>query len=340
MSEPTGHGEIDAALDLLKAKVASASAPSNLYANISDRLDATARRRSYRWLIVTAAVSVVVLVTGALGYRWSRMARDPSGFELVSASPDLRSIRQADGTVVVDSGRVWLRVTELRVNLTVTGPSRVRREPDGIRVALGAVDFDVAPRAGSRPLRVFVSHGIIEVIGTRFAVRQASGGGRVQLDSGMIRFVDERGQPTVLHTGESLAWPRETVPSVPQDVPPSLSPPVTSMAPKTAYGAKRPQQTSFVVQQQILGEIDALRMRRETDALIGRLTTWLAETTDEPFRERLSFELCDVLVQQPRAQARACTQIAEHLRRYPGGENTRQLLQTRALKCGEPESTQ
>jgi hypothetical protein len=93
-----------------------------------------------------------------------------------------------------------------------------------------------------------------------------------------------------------------------------------------------------VTRQQILGEIDALRMRRENDRLIERLTTWLAETTEEPFRERLSFALCDVLTQQPRDRRRACAQIVDHLRRYPDGEYTRPLQQTRALTCGEPES--
>ncbi len=97
------------------------------------------------------------------------------------------------------------RLTSAEFELVATAPSAVRSVDHGLEVLHGDVTLDVEHRRGDEPLRVVVSGGVLQVIGTRFRVRQGTEGGQVMLEEGRLRFVSPGGS-TLIEPGETLSW--------------------------------------------------------------------------------------------------------------------------------------
>jgi len=325
--------------------------PAELYAGLMTRLAASGRRRVARPLGLAAAALALFVLLGV--WLWPR-AHDLAGFEIVTASSGARWHGGASAAFELDEGTLRLRVLELGAALEVAAGAQLRREPGAIRVLAGRVRFDIAPRVrGSVAVRVLVSHGVIEIMGTRFAVEQGRDGGSVLLDSGQIRFVASDGTTVALQPGQSLHWPLASAavaPStIPSPVPPrpeaALAPaarrqrppaapqarPASSLEPVAKFAAPAPR-----FAQDFMLELDALRIRHDYARLSARLAELLATDVGEPGRERLSFELCDVLLQHGGERAEACAHVAEHLHRYPGGEHTTALQQAQAAHACLP----
>jgi hypothetical protein len=81
----------------------------------------------------------------------------------------------------------------------------------------GSARFRVGHAAASaQPVRVRVSAGVIEVLGTEFRVWQAERRGWVRLLSGRIRLVLDNGHRVQLLPGERFEWGPPAVPDAPE----------------------------------------------------------------------------------------------------------------------------
>ena len=85
-------------------------------------------------------------------------------------------------------------------------------------------------------------------------------------------------------------------------------------------------------EERIAEELESYRIRSEFEQLTARLRALLAEGPREPWREALSFELCDVLAYHGENQSEACAQIAHHLARYPRTDQRAALQRAKAAR--------
>jgi FecR protein len=95
------------------------------------------------------------------------------------------------------------------------GAAQLRETGDGVRLLEGTVLFSVLPVAqGHPPVRVWVSGGTIDVLGTQFRVAHTKSGGSIHLIEGTVRFTFPNGDVSLMHAGETLSWgPEDTKPS-------------------------------------------------------------------------------------------------------------------------------
>jgi hypothetical protein len=274
-------------------------------------------------LVLAPALCALVLLAVALG-------RDPSPLEarLAQAISTWRSTASASGSSDLPAATT-VAVADLGVALRADTPSRLSRAADGLVVERGVIEFAVQPRrAGEPPVRVAVSAGVIEVLGTRFTVDQAARQGHVTLHEGKIRFRATDGREVTLRPGERLDWPlpppttqppiapASSAPVGPAPIVPAVSPrrspprPVVSEPTAPPMPAPRAAGTA-----EVLTRVAALRTRGQwadaAQALREALTMPLAPAS----RERLGMELVDVLVRSG-ASSQACEALADMA---PGG---------------------
>ncbi|MEK7705423.1 MAG: FecR domain-containing protein [Myxococcota bacterium] len=316
MSEPHTQLRLRDAAAAGRRIIATTSLPSDSYPRLRERL---ASRRRHRPLVFALAASTAVMLL-AVGMWRARAPQIVCGFEVVARATGTVACSAADRTAVeVRDATVTLRLRELATDIVAAPGTQLRRETAGIRLARGRATFAVGKRDPAAPLRVLVSHGVIEVVGTRFTVTQQRNAGDVALASGNIRFVASDGRVVHLTPGQSLSWPLPTPQVVPHDV-------VESPA--------RPEHRQRLARREILAELEDLRIRREYGTLARRLEGLLTTERREPLRERLSYELCDVLARHTKERQRACLQIETDLRQYPAGEYAAMLLALRSeLAC-------
>lgn len=80
---------------------------------------------------------------------------------------------------------------------------------NGLRVREGKVSIIAKPRTGGDTMRVLVSHGVLEITGTRFTVEQHGETGNVKVEEGTVVFHDDAGGDVTLAAGTQVAWPRD-----------------------------------------------------------------------------------------------------------------------------------
>ena len=115
--------------------------------------------------------------------------------------------RESDGALELQ-GRCRLRLEHPGMEIETRQPARIRKESGGVRVMEGVAFFDVEPvPPGRPPARVWVSGGLMEVIGTRFGVTQMEDGGAVDLFEGRLRFVGPAGLARYIEAGRRFRWP-------------------------------------------------------------------------------------------------------------------------------------
>ena len=94
---------------------------------------------------------------------------------------------------------------------------------DVVRIRRGAAMFDITTvLPGEAPTRIAVSHGTIEVLGTRFTIEQTAHGGHVDLFEGRIRFIGLDGSSTEIAPGQRYTW-GQTVAALTLTPPPSVA---------------------------------------------------------------------------------------------------------------------
>jgi transmembrane sensor len=329
MREPSERPTLEEGLAALEAKADAVRLPADSYARLLHKLEggATSRRRRLMWALSGAAATAALVVAVS----WSVRPQLVQGFELAGAARVDES-----GALEVGEHGATLKVSELSTEIHARAGTRLRREGLGIRVMSGRADFVVQPRR-QEPVRVLVSGGVIEVVGTRFTVVQAGALGHVSLEQGVVRFVATDGRQVLMTPGSTVHWPEPAAVAPEEPAAPVSAEPAE--APRGKPARKLPERPPVaeeppLPQPQLLAEIEALRIRREWQRLTVRLAQALDAKVGEPLRESLSYELCDVLVQHGDDLVRACGRIDEHLRRYPAGAYTKALQQSRGqLRC-------
>jgi len=328
----------------LAAKNNRSSLPHDSFRRLVDKIEGgqqTGRRR--RWLLALGFAGATVASFGAVALWRTLTPTRLNGFELVTASHDLRWHALREATVEILRGDATLRLRDLGVDVTVSSRTRLQRESAGIRVMAGTATFSVQTRPRDLPMRVLVSSGTIEVIGTRFIVRQESASGSVLLEIGVVQFISDTGRTTILRAGDTLRWSGKGINVESKDgvgasaVPPELgiSPPEleAQSGRKPLPIARKMRVQNAVSDTALFAEIETLRIRHEYEPLAKKLGQALEKKVDEPLRESLSVELVDLLIRHGGKEAGACDRIAQHLQSYPRGEHSESLAKA-AAKLG------
>ncbi len=190
----------------------------------------------------------------------------------------------------------------------------VGRRGEALVLERGEVTVDIDPlRPAPRMVRVRVSGGVIEVLGTRFTIKEEGTRGQVTLHRGSIRFIPPQGSGQTLEPGQTRTWgERVERAALPTPAPPPVekvkpSPPKTQ--PKT-----RPRRGSVSASElEMLRELR--RLKRYEDAL-SNLKRLSRRNLDKTTREVLSFERGELL--ELRGDD-ACGHWRRHQRRWRRG---------------------
>ncbi len=246
--------------------------------------------RRVRWDRVAGVAVVLLLVSLSLRQRGEGRGEGPL--------PATRETNQrADVVDVVHHGN-------LGAVLELDEPAQFRETLDGVELTQGVVTFDVDhdfPRAA--PYRVRVSHGFIEVLGTRFTVTQRWGEGEVTLHRGSIRFTSDDGQVRQLTPGQTLRWP----------LAPALK---TVVKAKTTRPAPKMVEPVPLDLDALLERVAVLRSRGEYEVAVVTLREALQQPLSDQTAERLSFELGSILSRQLHDEARANEHWRWHRTRF------------------------
>lgn len=201
----------------LDETIARRGMPPGARARVGARLRQEALRREatagfrFRWLpalTFAAGAALVLLVVGLrLGGSTSPVRSEPTAATVFGGAFSVQGegCRHRERAPVVElDGTCRLSAPQLSVH--TWGPVQLRDDGD-LRLLDGTAMFDVTTVAkGEAPTRILVSHGVIEVLGTRFTIEQGPHGGHVDLFEGSIRFVDLEGVVTEIAPGQRHAW--------------------------------------------------------------------------------------------------------------------------------------
>ena len=330
-------------LRLLRAhdrRVAAAPMPVGAKNRIAARLAREAEARSIGavrrpWLPMLTFAAGAALVMLVIGYNMTRRGVEPTN---VGSSPAVATLagyavhgegcdgKQDRGAAVV-SGECRMVGPHLTVQTWDT--ARLELQPRTVAVRHGQAMFDVGKiDAGEETIKVSVSHGTIEVLGTRFTVAQDEQGGTVDLFEGRIRFhhvpADGRA-PVDIHPGQRYAWGERAAaePIQPEtEAEPDLVIVTDDDADEPAQPAKHSRHVRKPKQPDadaIIAEVTALRGAGRYDAAARRLRQALQLRWDRRTGQVLSYELGQILERHLGDTRAACKHWAKHRRRYPEG---------------------
>lgn len=315
----------------LDATHAGRPVPAGLEARALARLrEAHTRRRARPWTRQALALGFVAGAVAALFLARTTMVPEAaraviaSGTPVTAARPDALKLELAGMTltsrpcaptreVAVVALPAACQLAGDGVHLSTIGPSRLSDEAGRLRVLSGAVVFEVEPRDRAAPLAIAVSGGVIEVVGTRFLVREDGARGEVELFEGRLRFIGADGAVRRIEAGERHAWG--------DPIPPAAEPAISPQAAAPAKALRRPSSARRGAQaQEISRRVTAHRHRgahaeaaRELEAAL-RAGGWPRETA-----EVWSYELGTLYSDELGDRTAACTHWRGHLRRYARG---------------------
>ena len=268
---------------------------------------AVARRWSAGWRVgLATAGAVVVLLLAWVLFVPGRAPRPAvvrvAGFGVLEGE-----IRHEAGQAIrCGSSRCAVEAVDLGVRLELDRGAVMQRQAADLRLRRGRVTCHVAHRGGGRPpLRVQVSHGTIEVLGTVFSLEQQAAGGRVVLRQGRIRFVSGDGQTVVMRPGQSLRWPLS---------PPARRSPEREGGPDTSRRPAVGARLAPAAVESLHQAIAEMRNRGEFERAAATLRHNLSRIEDRATRETWSYELGDILIQDLRDARAACRHWHWHLK--------------------------
>jgi len=240
-----------------------------------------------------------------------------AGFQVESGST---AISRADRSLRCISASCALRLRTPGVRVNLAREARIRRKGEHTELVRGTVTCAVRPRMRGR-VKIYVSHGVVEVTGTLFRLQQGDLGGRVTLYRGSIRFSAVDGRVVALRPGQSLAWPlppqaRAVVPGAPADA----GEPSDAGASADA-GGRRPASPpnaplSQAEVESLHGRVERLRSQGRYVEAARALRDGLPRVQERQSRELLSFELGEILTHHLRDVRRACQHWRQHLQRH------------------------
>lgn len=329
-------------LRLLQAhdrRIARAPMPVGAKNRIAARLAREAEARSVEatrrsWLPMLTFAAGAALVMMVIGYNMMRRTTEPAS---ATRAPAVASVggyaiqgdgcdgKQERGATVV-SGEC--RMVGPHLTLQTWDTARLELEPRSVTVQRGQAMFDIARvEAGEETVKIAVSHGTIEVLGTRFTVDQDEQGGTVDLFEGRIRFhhrpADGRA-PVDIHPGQRYAWGNR---AAPQPTEPDPEPEVEAdivIVTDDEEPARRPRPSKAAKDEApdadaIIAEVTDLRGAGRYDEAARRLRQALQIRWDRRTAQVLSYELGQILERHLHDTDAACKHWAKHQRKYPDG---------------------
>lgn len=305
-----------------------------------------------RWLPAASFLAGAAVALGALAWGWSAgpTATEPRPLATVSAPRVAVAGFSTHGDCTQQPGRTAgavalagdCRLEAEHMQVQVWERAEVAAHGRDVQVASGEVLFDVDTVApGETPVRVRVSHGVIEVVGTRFSVVQDDAGGHVDLFEGHIRFHDPSGEVVEVTPGERHAWGAHRVAVADVAPPPSAvvevqaaEPPVAEAVDLAATRAARRQRNAKRASV-LIARVTELRARKAYGEATDVLRQALKRRWDRRTAQVLSYELGELLRSAGDVSA-ACGHFAAHQRRYPAGRYHAAVETQRARLACEP----
>lgn len=356
MSQLDSRPDFIDALRLADRELADSGIPSLSARRLQRRFaDPPSSRSPYRLpLAFGLCVAVVALLLTMLPVN-SPMQPDNDALLLVTkASVDLQLHHGPTGQLSIQQGHCVLTHSTSGIQIYNRGKLVIEGLPDGLRLLDGSARFVVDKRdQGQPPARIQVSGGVIEVLGTEFAVSQRGLTGMVILHEGVIRFVPIDGDTKELRPGQTLLWPEETQAlPVPDPVPvKAKAEQVDLEQPRlsTPKPNKPPIQQSLTVHEleeenqppskrpSVLSKLATLRSRRKFQQAAELLEETLRrDDVDHATREQLSYELALILGDQLRDTEASCKHWAFHMREFSDGRfSTEARSAQKRLGCGK-----
>lgn len=292
-----------------------------------------------RWVPAASFIAGAALVLAVVGSQWAPspdLAKASVQVASVAASPpqaevgafhvegpsDDCLVRTAD-----DAADLAAHCSLVASHMTVQAweDASVRTQGRNVRVRSGKVLFEVetVPQDES-PVEVGVSHGTIEVVGTRFAVEQQGAGGHVDLLEGKIRFHHRDGRVEDVLPGQRLSWGEPTVALTDQDIevqPLAQAEVVGDPAMTRDLGPQRRRSRVRGTDAQaaaIIERVTELRANKRFGAAITELRRALRRSWDGRTAQVLSYELGELL-RAAEDPIGACDHFVAHQRKYPQG---------------------
>ncbi len=288
------------------------------------------RQGARPWALGLLAACGVALALVLFAVLLKPGTRTLDGLEVTSASNDFQAALSSDRVIELSRGKCTLVDAQSGEQISVAAPATLRRDPEGLRVLGGTAELLVQKRVPTGPsIRVLVSHGAIEIVGTRFTVVQEPDRGSVTLHEGEIRFQSASGGSRALAIGERLEWPLAPATKVePGPEPePALLPPVVKS--KKPLRVAPPAPIVFRDPEDLLQQVDVLRSRGLFPEAARYLTHGLTTPLRPATRERFSYELGSILTYQL-GDPGTCRHWQDHSRWYPAGRYQTEVLQASA----------
>ena len=331
---------------------------------------AAARGFRNRWLpaLTFAAGAALVLLVVGLGLQRASIATraqapDRTALGMFTVQGQGCRLQGQEGSTVLD-GSCRLVSPKLTVH---TWERVVLQRDGGVRLVEGTALFDVETvPVGEQPVRIHVSHGTIDVLGTRFTIEQEADGGFVDLFEGKIRFTSLQGEVVDIAPGQRHAWGTIAVPSVavrghsaaasrgvqtpeapptePEAVPAEPEPAPETTARKrvssgTSTRSRRDAKARGTTEEAALIIDEVARLRANGDYARAASVLRRAEQSrrwDSRTAQVLSYELGEILGRHLHDATAACAHWAEHASRFPRGRYARAVASARErLHCDD-----
>jgi hypothetical protein len=333
----------EAEAQILEERPARADHQRALLGAVLERERSRPARRLRSWLLGGAGTLALAAASAALAWPYlaapaptlatppaptpvaenTPSAPAPSPLAALGLTSDTCDADASDDGVSFASGcdASW---AALRSTVTVDAPSTLARRDDGLAVRRGTVTFDIDPdRPDPQVVRVAVSGGVIEVLGTRFTVVEEGDRGEVTLHHGSIRFVPESGAPHMLEPGDSHRWGEaraslDATDGAPEEAPPEAAP----RPPRRPRVVAKTHRDTLAPQD--LSRLRELRRLGRHDDALAHLKRLARKDLDPTTLEILNYERGEILGLQGKTKA-ACAHWTRHLRAYPKGAYRREV---------------
>jgi len=340
---PESKPDIVAFLEELEAERRSEGMPVGARNRVrSAILQHESRRRAHRrerwtrWVPAASFAAGAVLVLAVVGSRWtSDVSLPPQGLAPSAVVAPVAAVGefqvQGDGCIAnqaVAAAELAAHCSLVAPHMTVQAwePASIRAEGRNVAVTSGKVLFEVEDVPHDEaPVQVRVSHGHIEVVGTRFAVEQQPEGGHVDLLEGKIRFHHADGEVEDVLPGQRLSWgapdgvrlegPAEPIAEAAVELPDADD--ATPPPRKRTRARGTDAQAAAVIER-----VTELRAAKRYGAAITELRRALRRNWDRRTAQVLSYELGELL-RAAEDTLGACEHFANHQAKYPSGRYDR-----------------
>jgi hypothetical protein len=337
-------------LQELDAALAAVPLPTGLHARIAASAETRASRRHLALALVLSTAAVVLAFVVGRSMAPTTVAEPtivaqrttPPAADTVETAPPLVATYwggrlQPDEACAIEGdvelavrGDCRLRLAEPSLSIDVWGGARLVSVADGVRVQDGVALFHVDRiAADARRVRVEVSAGAIEVIGTRFVVVQTRSGGHVDLLEGAIAFVDRDGIEHAVVPGQRLGWEQTQVRTI--------APITTHVTSPTRSDVRPPKPASAPLDVDgALERVAAHRRAGRYDDAIAELVRLRRSVEDPSVAEVLSYEEGTLRMHADRP-AEICAFWRGHLARFGSGDHAASIREHMATAhCTEP----